>query len=306
LEVSSTAKAWLYCFGCGTLVTVSHDDDIIGGALLGRAVPCTKCQSPIDPWYVLVESLKQPKPGSSVPIGLKHTAIFYRLPTSGIKTLHLHEEGIAPNAQILHVRLGTSLSEHAHIVDLDAVDSARQLGFDYRLACLWSSETQAPCDVQGTTMVLWAPHDNDDIARQQLVAALQALGNGRLNEAIVPASVAVEEPLKRSMNAYYSWVGVNREDRKQLLRSPFNVQLNALAPAIAKQFGVPPLPPHVLEALNDLRRLRNDTAHAGTRTLRRDVVARCLAGAVYGFRYARLLEELVAVLRGQEANEASD
>lgn len=110
----------------------------------------------------------------------------------------------------------------------------------------------------------------------------------------------VEEPLARAVDAYFSWVGINRENRKQVLRTPFASQLNALVPAIAKQFGIPPLPTHVADALNELRRFRNDTAHAGTKEPERSVLAKCIAGAIYGFRYARLLEETVAFIRSGE------
>jgi hypothetical protein len=215
LESSSIGNAWLYCFGCGTMVTVSHDDDIIGGALLRRAVPCTKCNEPIDPWWVLVESLKQPKLGSTVPIGLKQTWVTYRLPTNGIKTLDLNQEGVPAGAQILHVRHSTIWEDRANIVDLDAVDSSRKPAWSYRLACMWSGQEAPPADVQGSTMVVWADRDDDDLARQQLVAVLQELGDGRLREAIIPASVAVEEPLARAVDTYFSWVGVDRENRKQ-------------------------------------------------------------------------------------------
>jgi hypothetical protein len=300
LEVSSTGKAWLFCFRCSTMVTVSHDDDVIGWALLHRAVLCTNCNEPIDPWWVLVEALKQPTLGVTVPIGLKQTWITYRLPTVGVKTLRLEQEGVAPSAQILHVAHSTIWADLADVVDLDATDSARRPAWSYRLACIWHGQEPPPADVQGSTMVVWADHDKDDLSRQQLVAALQELGNGRLKEAIIPASVAVEEPLARTVDAYFSWVGVNREDRKQLLRTPFASQLNALAPAIAKQFGIPPLPTHVSAALNELRKLRNSTAHAGTKDPERSVLAKCIAGAIYGFRYARLLEEAVAVVRSTE------
>lgn len=302
LEVTATARAWLYCFHCSKLVAVGHDDDIIGAALLGRGVPCETCGQALDPWRVLAESLKQATPGASVPIGLKQTSIAYRLRMDRPKDLDLEQEGIPANAQILNVRHSAS-PENCRIVDLEATDSARQPCMKYTVLGIWFGDEPAPDDIQGWTMVLWAQHDTDDIARQQLVTALEALANGRLRDAIVPATVAVENPLARALDAYFQWVGVSKDRRQRFLHggAEFSHQLNVLAPAAASHLGAPLLSPTLRGSLNKLRDLRNQIAHTGhADDLTRETAAECLAAAIFGFRYARLLGEFIVRVQAQE------
>jgi hypothetical protein len=306
LEVSETAKAWLFCFGCSKLMAVAHEDDVIGWALLGRGVTCGGCGQAIDPWHVLVQSLKEPTPGASVPIGLRLTAIAYRLRMDRIKELDLEREGVPAGAQLLNVRHSAS-SDECRIVDLDANDSARQPSTKYNLLGVWRGQEPAPDDVQGWTMVLWAQHDRDDVARQQLVTALEALANGKLKDAIVPATVAVENPLSRAVDDYYQWIGVSNERRQSFLRdaATFSHQLNVLAPAIANHIGAPQLSVQLRGLLNRLRGLRNEVAHTGqVSKLDRDIAAECVAAAVFGFRYARLLSECLEFVRSGHGGEA--
>lgn len=299
LEVSETAKAWLFCFSCSKLVAVEHDADVIGWALLGHGVTCSGCGQGIDAWQVLVQTLKLPTPGTSVPIGLRLTSIAYRLRMDRPTQLDLEREGVPAGAQILNVRHSVS-PDGGRIIDLDANDSARPPAMKYNMLGAWLGTEPAPEDLQGWTMVLWALHDQDDVARQQLVTAIEALANGRLNDSIVPATVAVENPLFRAVDEYFQWVGISRDRRQNFLRdaATFSHQLNVLAPAIASHLGAPQLSDHLRGHLNRLRGLRNEVAHSGRPSaLDRTVAAECVAAAVFGFRYARMLLEVLTFVR---------
>lgn len=303
LEISETTRAALLCFHCGKLGAVEHTDDVVGQMLLGQPPNCATCGSPIDVWKLLSFAMQvgDAAIGFGIPIGLHHTIVLYRLPIGGVKELDLRREGIPGYAQLLRVVHRPSKFHSALVLDVDALDSARRPSFEYRLIGVWNAQTPPEADVQGDTAVLWAPRDADDIGRQNLVSALDAFSNGRFRDAIVPANVAVEHTLSRVVDAYFEWIGIGRKRRDHFLRdaATFSHQLNILAPAIAHHLSAPRLPQHVLALLNRLRDLRNDTAHGNTATeFTREDLADCMAAAVVGFRYARILREHLAAARG--------
>jgi len=301
LEVSETARPALFCFQCGNMTPTSHDEDVIGRMLTNCHPLCSTCGKTLDVLNLLRLALMHEgnAVGFTVPIGLRHTIILYRLPIGRIKELDLRREGIPPDAQILRVVHRNPSMQDAIAVDIDALDTSRRPNFQYRMLGLWRGTDPPPDDVQGDAAILWAMHDVDDVGRQQLVHAMDAFTNNRIAEAIIPANVAVEHTLGRVINDYFEWVGVAKDRRKSFARdaATFSHQLNVLSPAIAHHLHAPPLSGDLRGSLNRLRELRNDAAHAGPPVAAREDVVDCMVAAVVGFRYARLPGELLDTAR---------
>jgi hypothetical protein len=300
IELSETAKAALLCFECGSLTEASYGDDVVGDVLTGQPPRCSQCSEPLDIWKLLVAGMTVGRGlAFGLPTGVRCTQIFYRLPIGTTTELVLAAEGVPEDAQLLWVAHRTRPEGQAIIVDLGATDSSRPPMQQYVVTGLWNSPQPAPADVQGQTTVFWAVHDADDVGRQLLVHALESVTNHRSRDAIVPANVAVESTLTRVVEDYVEWIGVGKDRRRSFLRdaATFSHQLNVLSPAIARHLSAPALPAHVRGALNRLRELRNDAAHAGVRELDRTELGTCLAAAIVGFRYARLLGECLEATR---------
>jgi len=301
IELSETAKAVLLCFECGELTVGSYEDDVVGDLLRGQPPNCSSCSRPLDVWKLLVAGMTI---GGGLmfglPTGVRCTQIFYSLPIGATKELALSAAGVPDEAQLLWVAHRARPEEHAIIVDLGATDSSRPPMHRYVLTGLWSGPQPAPTDVQGQTTVLWAVHDADDVGRRLLFHAMESFTNGRDRDAIVPANVAVESTLTRVVENYFEWIGVAKDRRRSFLRdaATFSHQLNVLSPAIARHLVAPELPLHVRGSLNRLRDLRNDAAHAGFHDLDRSELGTCLAAAIVGFRYARMLGEYLDAKRG--------
>ncbi|MDP9036349.1 MAG: hypothetical protein M3O50_16230, partial [Myxococcota bacterium] len=180
--------------------------------------------------------------------------------------------------------------------DLDATDSARQPTFLVHVLGV-RLEGEAT-DMQAQTTVTWAHHDADDEGRRSLNRALLALADGRLEDVVVPANVAVEVTLTRVLSEHLGRVGISRERVRDFMTAAatYSHQLNVLLPAVLHERGARRMPDHIRGLLNRLRDLRNDVGHRGeSRTaLTRDVVGECLAAAVFGFHYVRLAGEVLA------------
>lgn len=299
LEVSDTARDAILCLSCGHSMPLDDDADVVGAMLRGSPPACARCSETIDVWKLLTASMivGEQAVAFGVPLGLRHTVSLYRVPVSGVKELDLVQCGVPATARIFRVVHDCSSLQPGKIVDIDALDSAQPPRLRYRILGLWVSADSAPEDIQGQTAILWAPRDVDDSARLELFAALEAFSNGRLRDSIVPASVAVEAPLGRVLDDYFAWVNVGKERREAFLQdaATFSHQLNVLAPAVARHLAAPALPETVRGQLNRLRSLRNDVAHSGvTKELEPTDLGTCLAAAVVGFRYARLLGEFLS------------
>jgi hypothetical protein len=132
-----------------------------------------------------------------------------------------------------------------------------------------------------------------------------AIADGRLEEAIIPANVAVEVTLAAVLEEHLRAIGVSNTRLTPFMRdaATYSHQLNVLLPIVLWGTGVPPLAPHLVGVLNRLRGLRNGIGHRGKseQPLTRAVIGECVAGAVFGFHYARLAGELLSVVRSELA-----
>jgi hypothetical protein len=300
LTVHETARAALFCFECEKLT--SFDDggtNVVPLALWGQPPLCTTCGAAIDVWKNSVLALSAVDKGGlamAAQVGARHTAILYRLCVGEVASFDIRDKDVPADAQLLRITHRAALADGAAIVDLDATDSARRPGFLVRV--LGVRLDGEATDMQAQTTVTWARHDADDEGRRSLNRALLALADGRLDDAIVPANVAVEVTLARVLSEHLGRVGIARDRQRDFMTTAatYSHQLNVLLPMALHERGAPGMPDHIRGILNRLRDLRNDVGHRGTSrtTLTREVVGECLAAAVFGFHYVRLADQILA------------
>lgn len=158
--------------------------------------------------------------------------------------------------------------------------------------------------MQASTTVTWAHHDSDDDGRRSLNRALLAMADGRLEEAMVPANVAVEVTLANVLQERLRVLGVSEKRIKPFMTdaATYSHQLNVLLPVVLAGTGAPPLPDDLRGILNRLRDLRNSVGHRGKakEPLTRETVGECVAGAIFGFHYVRLAAESLGLRRDVE------
>jgi hypothetical protein len=264
LDVHETARPVLLCFECDKLVPFDEADNVIRSWLLSAGPACPTCGRLINVWMNTLLALTSDKGlALASQVGARHTAIAYRLPVGTPVEFDVRDKGVPKDATLLRVRHTSGLAD------------------------------------------TWAHHDADDDGRRSLNQALVAIADGRLEEAIIPANVAVEVTLAAVLEQHFRAIGLSNTQLTPFLRdaASYSHQLNVLLPIVLWGTGVPPLAPHLVGILNRLRGLRNGIGHRGKskQPLTRAVIGECVAGAVFGFHYARLAGELLSVVRSELA-----
>ncbi|HEY4242780.1 MAG TPA: hypothetical protein VGM88_23355 [Kofleriaceae bacterium] len=208
LEVHETAKPVLLCFECNMLAPFDEADNVIRSWLLGAGPACPACGQLINVWMNTLLALTSDK-GLAIAsqVGARHTK----------------------NATILRIRHTAGLANGVSIVDIDGNDFARAPSFTVRVLGVALAEG-ASTDMQATTTVTWAHHDADDDGRRSLNQALMAIADGRLEEAIIPANVAVELTLAAVLEEHLRDIGVSNTRLTPFLRDAvtYSHQLNVL------------------------------------------------------------------------------
>jgi hypothetical protein len=227
------------CFECDGLVHVEREESVVQDTLLGNPPRCAKCNSPIDVWKNTRFAMEQ---GNSLVIaaqvGARHTTIWYRLGVGEMKAFDLRDKGVPADAMILRVAHSAALADGLGVVDLDATDSARVPGLAVRVLGVRLSESDAT-DMQAQMAVTWALHDADDDGRRSLNRALLAIASGRLDEAIIPANVAVEVTLARVLAEHLRGLRISerRIDPIMTDAATYSHQLNVLLPLVPPAQG---------------------------------------------------------------------
>ena len=305
LDVHETARAALMCFECGALAQIEREDGVVRDTLLGNPPRCTKCGSPIDVWKNTRFAMQQGDGlAIAAQVGARHTAIWYRLGVGEIARFDLRDKSVPADAMILRVVHRASLADGLGIVDLDATDSARLPGPTVRVLGVQLAETEAT-DMQAQTTVTWALHDADDDGRRSLNRALLAVANGRPDEAIIPANIAVEVTLGRVVAEHLRALRISEKRIDPFLSdaATYSHQLNVVLPLVLATTSAPPMSDGLRGTLNRLRGLRNDAGHTGRtkEPLTGEIVGECVAGAVFGFHYVRLAADFLAEERARQA-----
>ena len=303
LDLHETARPALICFECSKLTIVEDPGQVVRNSLLGAAPVCAACGSPINVWMNTLLAMRSDVGlAMATQVGARHTAIMYPLAVGQAATFDVRDKGVPQDATILRIRHSAALADGVAVLDLDGTDSARAPEFVVRVIAV-SLGVGGSSDAQIETTVTWAHHDADDDGRRSLNRALLALADGRLEEAIVPANVAVELALNAVLDEHLHAIGISNTRLKPFLTdaATYSHQLNVLLPMVLWGTGAPELQEHLRGVLNRLRDLRNGIGHRGRakQPLTREVVGECVAGAVFGFYYVRLAGEFLSRRRNE-------
>jgi len=257
----------------------------------GRHWTCPHCPHQSSLWKLIGELVRNEHPltPGAVGLGLATTSLgHFPLRADEWLTIDLSAMGVPPEADVISVVMtpGAAVFPLAHMqqtrpgpvphafslfgksLELDATEAI------VNLMCIWFSPGQDP-------------------TLQPLVAAVEACTNARFREAVVPASVAVEDKLGAALYMHYSqFAGRKTVDEFLSNGATFGYQLNPLLRSLMALVGAPELPTEVASGLSQLRTLRNKVAHEH-REITRASAADVLVAAIFGYRYISLYESML-------------
>lgn len=238
-------------------------------------------------------------------VGARHTVIAYQLAVGEMAEFDIRDKGVPSDAVILRIRHSAAFAKGVAVTDLDATDSARAPDYRVRVIGVRTENGDSP-DMQAQTTVTWAHHDADDDGRLSLNRALLAIADGRIEEAIVPANVAVEVTLAAVLTEHLQGLGIGKKRLEPFMVDAvtYSHQLNVLLPVLLAGTGAPAMDSELRGILDQLRKLRNGIGHRGKpeQPLTKETVGRCVAGAVFGFHYVRLARDFLVKHRASLAS----
>lgn len=157
----------------------------------------------------------------------------------------------------------------------------------------WSEQSLASMGVR--LYFAWAPPEIAEEA-ETLVRAMDALTSGRPRDAIVPANVAVEHAINRTVREIVDrYATSSARSGYSDSRIDYADKLEYILPAFAALLQVSSLSPEVRGKLARLRDLRNKVSHGSPLAPTVDSeLPDLLAAAVLGMEYARLVAQAAA------------
>ena len=281
------------CVNCHTDINV--DDNRIPAAYFrGILQSCPKCASPFDWWDVMLSATLHPMPFGQqlAPVGGRLTILRITLLPNQIFTLRFADHGIPANARIILVNYTPDdsglfpLEIHGNTPRRHGIPSEIQL---YPRPVGSGPHRDTPVNV----LVAWLPEDEYNVSWQNLTSAFEAYHAGRLDEAVLPANVAVELRVNQLFSDLLTR-SARRDRVEQLLihDAGYSRQLNVLLPAFLSFTDAPPLSDEIRGKLNRLNELRHDIAHRGhlVSTPTKEQMAELLCAALFGYRYLQVVE----------------
>lgn len=156
-------------------------------------------------------------------------------------------------------------------------------------APLFQDKESNPGETKVNVLVTWLEPNKADHALTNLFDAFYYLHQGDYVKSIVPANVAVEDPLNKLCTQWLSSQEIGKKTVKEFLENAatYSHQLNVLLQLLAKQVGAPSMNDEHRGSLNRLRGLRNKIAHEGKlpvdleKTEAAELISASLLGHVY-------------------------
>ena len=268
-----------------------------------ETISCQRCQKRASWWTMAVHALTTRGTQEFVVpalLGAKITGFSRPLKLNDTLHVDLSEVGIPKDATVLDISYLTTspggddagvfpvevhgnrpLRRHSHVFDLYARP------FKPGTNPNPNSETKLSIGVS------WIRPSEDVEAWTHLAAALREFVFGSSLEAcIIPANVAVEMITSVVMTRFVRQF-CSGEDTRGFLKdaATYSYQLKVLSPMLCDFYELRRLPDDIRAELNSLRNVRNDMAHRGVpkKPLVREEVGRLLAGALFGFHFARFM-----------------
>jgi hypothetical protein len=140
----------------------------------------------------------------------------------------------------------------------------------------------------------WFDSAGVDLEAEALLSAIESYSEGKYRQAIVPASVAVEDKLNSVLRSHFGqFAGKDKVSSFLSDGATFGYQLNPLLPSLMSFVDAPAMPTELTDGLSKLRKLRNKVAHEHHVVTRNEASESVLA-AVFGYRYLELYGQLLS------------
>lgn len=293
--IPHTVYPFTRCPNCGDAIPLSAAPII--AYLNGESLPCQSCGKQHDWWQITVRAIDENFMGNEAFsfVGAKTTVFTLPLHPGKRATYRFSEHGIPLGAKVLYVNYTPNGSGGNALFPLEwhgNVPTRRFPSDEVIIQPVPISPDKPGEETTLAVMTTWVAHSAEDDAWQSLFDAFEAFIAERYPSVVVPANVAVESSLLMLLTRFLDPIaGKKRTDDFLSNAATYSHQLNVLLPLLTEIRSLPRLPIHIVGALNRLRSLRNDLAHAGTTgaPLERKDAAQLLAAALFGFHYLRHL-----------------
>jgi hypothetical protein len=301
-----TARAWFACPHCNAPNESAPEaaEEFFNG--VRRA--CAECNTPINWWEASLRILRENfmLTQAFAVLGAWQTMFKFLLPAGRIATVNFETNGVPKHARILAVNytpsgpvgptqiLGQQLIENMPIwAGKEAVAYVAGIPISGTYEKLMRGEA---VDVEVDCFVTWIEAPPNDVSLTNLVEAFAEYVNDQFSAAVMPAAVAIEARLSRTMTRYLERnVSAKRVEAFLSRGATFSDQLNVLLPVFAEGHGIPPLGVEIKNPLNGLRTLRNQLGHKGAlaNPLGKGHAAEFLTAAVFGIAYINMFDRRV-------------
>lgn len=286
-------KWWIPCAHCGQPNYIQ--DKIFDEYFSEKKEIClnSNCKQSFDWWEAILKAIRENffLVQALAPIGAQLTIFPIILRPEEIEKITFSDHGIPPDAEILQVNYFRTAG---NLSPLEIHGNTPQRHIIPQKIQLYPRPfpLEIPQESTVNVTVTWIHHTSDDESWHNLVRAFRDYVDGRYEAAVIPANVAVESILSRTM-AEFLKKNASRDNVERFLEdgAKYGHQLNVLLPNILSFTKAPPLPEHIRGGLNRLRKLRNQLAHEGklSEKLKKDEVAELLCASLFGFHYLKLI-----------------
>lgn len=303
LKVARQKPRWIYCRHCSR--RLPHYDGFIQDYFRGLTIKCGYCKAELDRWDELLRTVQNNSFSHEAfaAVGAEETVIEIVLRRNEAFPLKLSDAGVPPDARIVHI----NYTPNGHLFPLEMHGNVptRHVIRNEIFLYPWPARVDEDKLATGkvTVFVTWLKQPATGESWDNLLAAFDAYTRDAFNSTLIPANVAVESALARLMKDLLR--GVDRNDRVERFlteAATYSYQLNIVLPLVAGYAGIRPMPDHLRQHLNRLRKLRNEMAHDGKsrHSLTKAQAAELVTAALFGVRYVDFFRDEYRRRKGTE------
>lgn len=296
---------WFPCTKCRKPLAL--DSNLFDCYFVGQTAKCADCGAEMDCWTALHDTIRRNfmLTQSYGVLGAKQTLFTFELKARQNIEIIFADHGIPKDATILSINYSAGGPEVVFPVELHGnTPNWRSPSERIVLYGVYHGD-QPDFHVEVDCTVTWFRAPTKDNGWQYLVDAFREYAAGSWRNAVIPANVAAESALSvaafEGLQACRLGVPVREIEEFLTSRATYSHQVKFILPLLADIKRIPRMPGTIASRLDRLRKVRNDLAHRGAakQHLNHDTVAELLAGATFGFHYARFF-------RAQLGSDAED
>lgn len=274
--------------GSGYVQTLTDRD--FADYFAGRTFSCRTCNAGHSLWELGVAAMQLEsqlfRASSLAFIGARSSSFFVPLGPDATVTVALPDFGIPASSRILYSVYTACGGE---MVPFEWRSNEPDRPRDRHTMSLYGrpipTEHKGALESGVSFMVQFIDHPPDEHGLSNLLTACERFLWDDFTGMVMPASVAVEDTVKRAIDSLLSAHGLPAA-RDVSMES----RLSVVLPLLGKLNGFPPLPQVIHDRLRNLRKQRNELAHEGRlkQPLSLDDAAPLLCAAIFVYRYLRL------------------